>query len=347
MYMDNDDSTLSAAVSAQATQATNLLMNSTYSQYEPLALHINPFVPYFNGVSMVYPQLPHTIHDNTDKTHIEALPKLVTGHFAPNPTLLSPGLSGSSLSMSPSSDHVSLDTQFLCPPYAQTDTIPVSFVHASSQPTGDLANIPSSDGWTQHMCSELFGATISSSQHVTEWANELGNVDFGMDNGLNVQTVSHSAHAHVDMAYPETLPKPAAKDTRKRKTETPARKRRCTNSRPADACIKNEVGSRKRKTLSDAQKRRFYTWLINNIDNPYPNDDERINELCGDGISKTNFKWWFSNHRHRSLEHCVGEDGRRKFKAKLPFYKACIRLGIDIPWGIPEDIQALLKPARR
>ncbi|KAJ2498213.1 hypothetical protein GGH96_004524 [Coemansia sp. RSA 1972] len=344
MYMDNDDSALLATVSAQATQATNLLMNSTYPQYEPHGLYANTLIPYLHGISMVYPQVPHAVRDNTDKTHIETLPKLVTGHFALDNILLSPGLSGSSQSMSPSSDHVSLDTQFLCPPYAQTDTIPVPFVHASSQPTGDLANITSSDGWTQHMCSELFGATISSSQHVTEWANELGNVDFGMGNGL-VQQVSRNAHA--DMAYPETVPKPAAKDTHKRKTETPARKRRRTNSRPADACIKNKDGSRKRKTLSDDQKRRYYTWLINNIDNPYPNDDERTKELCGDDISKTNFKWWFSNHRHRSLEHCVGEDGRRTFKAKLPFYKACIRLGIDIPWEIPEDIQALLKPTHR
>ncbi|KAJ2655537.1 DNA binding [Coemansia sp. RSA 1199] len=344
MYMGNDDSALSATVSAQATQATNLLMNSTYAQYDTHALCVTPLVPYFNGISMVYPQLPHIIHEDTNKTHDIVLPpKLVTGHFAHENILLSPGLSGSSLSMSPDSDQVSLDTQFLCPPYAQTDTIPMSFVHASSQPTSDLANIPSSDGWTQHMCSELFGAAISS-QNVTEWAGELSNVDFGTS-GLVEQAVSRNAH--TDMAYPESLPKPAAKDTRTRKTETPARKRRRTNTRPADACIKNEDGSRKRKTLSDTQKRRFYTWLINNIDNPYPNDDERMNELCGDGISKTNFKWWFSNHRHRSLQHCVGEDGRRTFKAKLPFYKACIRLGIDIPWEIPEDIQALLKPTHR
>ncbi|KAJ2841472.1 hypothetical protein GGI22_007879, partial [Coemansia erecta] len=105
----------------------------------------------------------------------------------------------------------------------------------------------------------------------------------------------------------------------------------------------SSTASRPRFRLSDDQKRCFYTWIVKNINNPYPSEDDRENDLAVEGISKQRFKWWFSNHRHRSLEAVVGEDGSTSFVPRLSFYKACAKLGVELDWEIPEDISAKLE----
>ncbi|KAJ2616670.1 hypothetical protein H4S08_000672 [Coemansia sp. RSA 1365] len=107
-----------------------------------------------------------------------------------------------------------------------------------------------------------------------------------------------------------------------------------------------EEKRKKRKTRSNEQKRAFYVWLVENIHSPYPNDSERIHELNIDCMSKQEFKWWFSNHRHRSLEQYFDDKGKKCFRAKMPFYKACCRLNIHIPWEIPPDILSKVKDLR-
>ncbi|PIA16037.1 hypothetical protein COEREDRAFT_97688 [Coemansia reversa NRRL 1564] len=107
-----------------------------------------------------------------------------------------------------------------------------------------------------------------------------------------------------------------------------------------------EEKRKKRKTRSNEQKRAFYLWLVENIHSPYPNDSERIHELNIDCMSKQEFKWWFSNHRHRSLEQYFDDEGKKCFRAKIPFYKACCRLNIHIPWEIPPDILSKVKDLR-
>ncbi|KAJ2081718.1 hypothetical protein H4R24_002115 [Coemansia sp. RSA 988] len=104
-----------------------------------------------------------------------------------------------------------------------------------------------------------------------------------------------------------------------------------------------EGNRKKRKTRSNEQKRAFYVWLVDNIDRPYPNDSQRMHELNIDCMSKQEFKWWFSNHRHRSLEQYFDDEGKKCFRAKIPFYKACSRLNIHIPWEIPPNIRGKVK----
>ncbi|KAJ2009759.1 hypothetical protein GGI04_000171 [Coemansia thaxteri] len=99
-----------------------------------------------------------------------------------------------------------------------------------------------------------------------------------------------------------------------------------------------------RKTQSREQKTILYKWIIDHIDHPFPNDDER-KDLTDDGFAKSKFRWWFSNHRHRNLECVEDGNGQRSYRPKLTFYKACQRLGVAIPWEIPEDMRRQLKIA--
>ncbi|KAJ2803675.1 hypothetical protein H4R20_002800 [Coemansia guatemalensis] len=140
-------------------------------------------------------------------------------------------------------------------------------------------------------------------------------------------SISHMDHQHATDALP------IAKDNGQSSDEE------------IDECAEGK--RKKRKTRSSEQKRAFYVWLVENIHSPYPNDSERINELNIDCMSKQEFKWWFSNHRHRSLEQYFDDDGKKCFRAKVPFYKACCRLNIHIPWEIPPDIRNKVKGLRR
>ncbi|KAJ2652900.1 hypothetical protein GGH99_007570, partial [Coemansia sp. RSA 1285] len=90
----------------------------------------------------------------------------------------------------------------------------------------------------------------------------------------------------------------------------------------------------------------FYQWLVKNIDNPYPQETDRNSDLAIQEISKQRFKWWFSNHRHRSLRPVQDENGAKKFIPRLAFYKTCAKLGVEIDWEIPLDIREKLNAMR-
>ncbi|KAJ2658272.1 hypothetical protein IWW48_004128 [Coemansia sp. RSA 1200] len=100
--------------------------------------------------------------------------------------------------------------------------------------------------------------------------------------------------------------------------------------------------TKSRYRLNNDQKRCFYQWLVKNIDNPYPQETDRNSDLAIEEISKQRFKWWFSNHRHRSLQPVEDENGVKKFVPRLAFYKTCAKLGVEIDWEIPPDIRAKL-----
>ncbi|KAJ1798361.1 hypothetical protein LPJ59_002550, partial [Coemansia sp. RSA 2399] len=110
----------------------------------------------------------------------------------------------------------------------------------------------------------------------------------------------------------------------------------------ADDDDDSSTASKSRFRLNDDQKRCFYKWIVKNINSPYPSEDDRENDLAIEGISKQRFKWWFSNHRHRSLKVVTGEDGSTSFVPRLSFYKACAKLGVELDWEIPDDISAML-----
>ncbi|KAJ2740317.1 hypothetical protein GGI20_005874 [Coemansia sp. BCRC 34301] len=99
-----------------------------------------------------------------------------------------------------------------------------------------------------------------------------------------------------------------------------------------------------RNTNSNKQKAIFYQWLIDHIDRPFPTDKER-ESLCIEGMNKRDFNYWFSNTRHRNLECVPNESGHKSYQPRLGFYKNCARLGLYIPWGIPESIKRQLKHA--
>ncbi|KAJ2880870.1 hypothetical protein H4R27_004455 [Coemansia aciculifera] len=100
--------------------------------------------------------------------------------------------------------------------------------------------------------------------------------------------------------------------------------------------------NQQRNTRSIPQKTIFYKWIIDHIDHPFPTDKDR-ETLCVDVFDKKDFYWWFSNHRHRNLECSVDERGKKIYTPKLTFYKTCQRLGLDMPWPVPEDIKRQLK----
>ncbi|KAI9501379.1 hypothetical protein BX070DRAFT_254501 [Coemansia spiralis] len=108
---------------------------------------------------------------------------------------------------------------------------------------------------------------------------------------------------------------------------------------PSKPASSNNNGE-KRHRLTTAEKRQLYQWLVKHIDNPYPSETDRTKLNLN--ISKQKFKWWFSNHRHRSLRTTT-VNGRKRFEPRLQFYKACLRLNVHIDWDIPQDIKAKLK----
>ncbi|KAJ2031801.1 hypothetical protein GGI08_009343 [Coemansia sp. S2] len=100
--------------------------------------------------------------------------------------------------------------------------------------------------------------------------------------------------------------------------------------------------NRHRNTRSIPQKTKFYKWIIDHIDHPFPTDKDR-ESLCVDVFDKKDFYWWFSNHRHRNLKCTTDERGKKVYTPKLTFYKTCQRLGLEMPWPVPEDIKCQLK----
>ncbi|KAJ2699140.1 hypothetical protein H4218_002846 [Coemansia sp. IMI 209128] len=112
--------------------------------------------------------------------------------------------------------------------------------------------------------------------------------------------------------------------------------------RPNAQSDKHGSKNRPRNTRSLAQKTRFYQWIITNIDHPFPTDRDR-QALCIDAFDKKDFYWWFSNHRHRNLTCTVDDEGKKHYRPKLTFYRTCQRLGLDIPWAIPDEIKRHLK----
>ncbi|KAJ1730874.1 hypothetical protein LPJ61_002802 [Coemansia biformis] len=103
---------------------------------------------------------------------------------------------------------------------------------------------------------------------------------------------------------------------------------------------------KKRDTLSPETKTAFYQWMVDHMDDPYPKECDRV-ALTNGTMSKQAFKWWFSNHRHRSLEQYDDDKGNRCFRPAAPFVKACRRLGISIPWDIPADTRGRTQVRQR
>ncbi|KAJ2518405.1 hypothetical protein GGI11_002872, partial [Coemansia sp. RSA 2049] len=114
----------------------------------------------------------------------------------------------------------------------------------------------------------------------------------------------------------------------------------------ADSSTSCAGAAKSRYRLNNDQKRCFYQWLVKNIDNPYPQETDRNSDLAIQEISKQRFKWWFSNHRHRSLRPVQDENGAKKFIPRLAFYKTCAKLGVEIDWEIPLDIREKLNAMR-
>ncbi|KAJ2830088.1 hypothetical protein IWW50_000494 [Coemansia erecta] len=355
-------------------QSDILLGNLQPPLHDQSALSVNTSLSNWSSYSPYHPLTAFAESD--DKLYqpgtVEPL-MLVAGnrHIAPDSLQFSPENSAPSFTMSPASDNTfsPFDATPMYPqpsPVVQPDNMLVQQMHAPSQQSTDFTNFHSSIGlWMQHSSLETSIASLSATHIVStaehpgqQSAHEFAAYPAAGDSEL---AVSLSAPAAPSIAYPKTPPKPAAKDTHHRKLagDKPAgRRRRATAcGKPACVAVAGHVGQkdaermanapRKRKTLTDDEKRRLYTWLVKNIDHPYPSDEARMNELCIKTVEKQAFKWWFSNHRHRSLEQFTDEDGNKRFKAKLPFYKACFRLNIEIPWDIPQDIQVMLKPSRR
>ncbi|KAJ2825392.1 hypothetical protein FBU31_003728 [Coemansia sp. 'formosensis'] len=110
----------------------------------------------------------------------------------------------------------------------------------------------------------------------------------------------------------------------------------------SDKGVRQSSKNRPRNTRSVSQKTIFYKWIIDHIDHPFPTDKDR-EELSVDHFDKKDFYWWFSNHRHRNLECSVDARGKKIYAPKLTFYKTCQRLGLDMPWPIPDHIRCQLK----
>ncbi|KAJ2641741.1 hypothetical protein GGF44_001982 [Coemansia sp. RSA 1694] len=110
------------------------------------------------------------------------------------------------------------------------------------------------------------------------------------------------------------------------------------------SCRRLNNKNQPRNTRSIRQRSIFYKWIIDHIDRPFPTDKER-ESLCVESMCKRDFNYWFSNLRHRSLECFVNEHGHKSYRPRLTFYRTSLRLGLSIPWEIPETIQCQLKHA--
>ncbi|KAJ2847095.1 hypothetical protein IWW36_004026 [Coemansia brasiliensis] len=356
MNSGTEDFALSS-VSAQAAQAVSQILMSPYMVLDE-SIQFNhqqqSEVPYLDRLQFSLQTTDLTL-SNIAKSKPVDLPKLVTAHFATESNLLSP----EPLHTASSSDSYSWQESLCVPPsismvaHEQADLLNTSFMHAQSQPTVESLSIISetcplsdeispvlspvannlwSEGGISPMCFaanqtalwvEQSNSQISDSAHMQLYPESplaAGNAD----------TSSLSSLQHAKQP-PKQSPLLSQKAHQPKKSLTAVSKVPAAKS-----------PGRKRQTLSVPQKRVLYTYMVAHMDSPYPNDDERLNELNIDGLSKQRFKWWFSNHRHRSLELCVDNNGNKFFKPKLPFYKACRRLGVHIPWEIPQDIQAKL-----
>ncbi|KAJ1834779.1 hypothetical protein IWW55_002651 [Coemansia sp. RSA 2706] len=307
--VDTDNGLVQSSFSTQAAHAARLLFQLTTTFPETSSYESTMFE------SIRHPERIPTLTPQVDPRQIDKpgdppFPKLVTAaHLAMESTLLSP------------------ESQHSCSPYStfedfsnvQPDT---QLVHALGQPIHSPAH-----EWSQAI--DLFDISGSPA-----WPANLNNTgDFPIDGGELSVPLSACIQPYPECALPSSTGTRASL------------KRRRADEDPGDELLSSKI--RKRKTLSDEQRRAFYTWLINNLNNPYPSESERTNELNIDKLTKQKFKWWFSNHRHRSWDQCEDESGNRVFKARLPFYKACLRLGVKIPWDTPPDIQEKLKQTRK
>ncbi|KAJ2452100.1 hypothetical protein EV183_003147 [Coemansia sp. RSA 2336] len=302
------------SVSAQAAQAVSQILMSPHMEE---TFFRQQSLSYLDKIATSLPV--HTNLGLSVKPKPLDLPKLVTAHFASDPHMLSP----ESLTISPDSWQESLASISMVA-HEQADFLGTSFLHAPGQPTGESLSVSES-------CLEEVSPMLSPTN---PWSTMPC---FASQTALWVEQNSGQINSHVQ-PYPES---PLAGNADTSHASHPAKSPLL--SRKTKKSAAKAKSPRKRQTLSVLQKRVLYGFMVAHMDNPYPNDDERLNELNVDGLSKQRFKWWFSNHRHRSLELCVDSNGNKSFKPKLPFYKACRRLGVRIPWDIPHDIQAKLK----
>lgn len=97
-----------------------------------------------------------------------------------------------------------------------------------------------------------------------------------------------------------------------------------------------------RNTLNQTQQRILYKWVVEHIDHPYPSEKDKAMLSKQGNMATTGFKWWFSNHRHRNMTQVKDKNGNVTYKPNLLFHKKCMKLGVKIPWEIPEDIKANL-----
>ncbi|KAJ2159921.1 hypothetical protein GGF46_002648 [Coemansia sp. RSA 552] len=86
---------------------------------------------------------------------------------------------------------------------------------------------------------------------------------------------------------------------------------------------------------------------LDHIENPYPSEEDRVSLTIDEDFVKEHFKWWFSNHRHRSFDRTVDNDGNVSLRPKATFYKACNRHGVQVNWDIPQDIADQIKALQK
>ncbi|KAJ1738307.1 hypothetical protein H4R22_002283 [Coemansia sp. RSA 1290] len=265
------------SVSAQAAQAVSQILMSPHMANDA----------FYRQQSIAYLDKPtnfpvQTSLDLSTKPKPLDLPKLVTAHFASDPHLLSP----ESLNLSLDSWQESLASINMVA-HEQADLLNTSFLHAPGQPTGESLSEP---------CLEI-SPTLSPANLWSDGAMPC----FAHQTALWVEQSSGQINSHVQL-YPES-PLAGNADTSQHASHP---KSPLLPPKKPSAAKASAKSPRKRQTLSVPQKRVLYTYMVAHMDNPYPNDDERLNELNIDGLSKQRFKWWFSNHRHRSLELRAG-----------------------------------------
>ncbi|KAL0483855.1 hypothetical protein AKO1_011877 [Acrasis kona] len=69
----------------------------------------------------------------------------------------------------------------------------------------------------------------------------------------------------------------------------------------------DEATSAKRRkvTYSNQQKNVLTAWINNNVDCPYPTEEEKIELSRASGLTKKQIETWFSNYRRRGNLLCV------------------------------------------
>ncbi|KAI8325332.1 hypothetical protein GQ54DRAFT_308499 [Martensiomyces pterosporus] len=98
-----------------------------------------------------------------------------------------------------------------------------------------------------------------------------------------------------------------------------------------------------RSPVTKEQKWALYTWLIENVNYPYPREEDMNGLLNVDNMDAAKFKTWFANTRKRQFYKVRTSTGDKLFIPNTKFFETCRRLGIVVPSALLEQSMCLAK----